>query len=153
MNRKKVIKGIKKDIESYLFINDISIKKRSREITDARKLFCYVCYYFFKDNYKDITEELNLNHDTFIYHKNTYKEMLKFNFAPHKELAELLIKKYNSLNEIININVVKSRGGQKININNVEVSNHKKDIEKTLINIFNYLGYNHINIIVKYEEM
>ena len=89
------VKEVKQIVEQVLGIEDLSERSRKREISDARHIYCFICYSYRLGKLEWIGAVINRNYATVLHSFKTTR-----GFLQSKGYAEFQ-EKYNKVAEVI----------------------------------------------------
>ena len=89
------VKDIKEVVEQVLNVEDISERSRRRELSDARHIYGFICYYQKLGTYEEIGKAINRDHATILHSFSVTRDYLQS--KGHTAFRE----KYNKVCEAI----------------------------------------------------
>lgn len=89
------IEEVKETIQQVLNVEDISNRSRRRELSDARHIYGFICYYQRLGTYAEIGKAINRDHATILHSFKTTRDYLQL--KGHTAFRE----KYNKVCEAI----------------------------------------------------
>ncbi len=89
------VKDVKQIVEQVLKVEDISDRSRRREISDARHIYGFICYYQRLGTYQEIGKAINRDHATILHSFRVTRDYLQS--KGHNAFRE----KYNKVVEAI----------------------------------------------------
>lgn len=71
------VRDIKRIVEEVLEIDDLAEPSRRRMLSDARHIYCYICYYQRLGTLQEIGETIGRNHATVLHSFRTGRNMIR----------------------------------------------------------------------------
>ncbi len=106
-NRKKTsslptVKDVKQIVEQVLSVEDISDRSRRRELSDARHIYSFICYYQKLGTYHEIGKAINRDHSTIVYSFRTTRDYLQLKGhtafrEKYNKVAEAIMNQYENI--------------------------------------------------------
>ena len=96
------VKEVKQIVEQVLEIEDLSERSRKREISDARHIYCYICYSNRLGKLEWIGAAINRNYSTILHSFKTTRDFLQSKgYTEFKEkytrVAEVIMAQYKNM--------------------------------------------------------
>jgi hypothetical protein len=82
---------------------DLADRSRKREMVDARRVYCKIAFSL-NYNFRQIGESINRKHCNIIHLINTVEQATNI----HKKIHDDLVKEYNFLTKVFNVDIVES---------------------------------------------